>query len=68
MASGRTGTGIVPKMWERPFWERRLASSGLAGYGAFADSFHTLEHSREGWAVVAVSLMIQEECGGTAVL
>ena len=40
MASGRTGTGIVPKMWERPFWERRLASSGLAGYGAFADSPH----------------------------
>ena len=59
-------TGIVPKMWERPFWERRLASSGLAGYGAFADSFHTLEHSREGWAVVAVRQDWSSERAGSA--
>ena len=41
------GTKMLQKMWEEPFWGRRLALLGPVGQCVFAHSVHLLERSRE---------------------
>ena len=43
MACGREGSGMVPKMWKKPFVGKDLALFGSVGQRACAHSIHRID-------------------------